>query len=118
MPANPDRNEKWNHNHEKIEIAFWQIYAETGLIPKVREISDITGLTPKTIYDHYYDMPVEEITEKYKVHLDRAMGALCKKAEEGDVNAIQLLAKLTGWTEKKKTELEIKNKTVEVKFTD
>lgn len=112
------RNKTWNDNHTLIETAFWKIYAETEKIPKISAIVQETGLSPKTIYEHYQDMDTSRITEKYKVHLDRAMSALAVKAEGGDVMAVQLLAKLCGWVEKKKTELDIKQKTVEVKFSE
>jgi len=115
---NENRNKTWNDNHAKIEEAFWRLYADTENIPKIKDLVTATGISPKTIYEHYQEMSTEEITEKYKVHLDRAMGALSKKAEDGDVYAIQLLAKLTGWIEKKNQTLEVKNKTLDVKFTD
>jgi len=118
MPINPNRNETWNMNHAKIEEIFWKLYADTGEVPKIKELVKDTGLSPKTVYEHYYEMDVSEITEKYKVHLDRAMAALAKKCEDGDIYAIQLLAKLTGWVEKKKTELDIKQKTLKVEFTE
>ena len=118
MPSDETRNKTWNINHAKIEESFWKLYADTGEVPKIRELVNETGLTPKTVYEHYYDMDVSEITQKFKIHLDRSMGALAKKAEEGDVSAIQLLAKLVGWTEKRKTELDIKQKSVKVEFTD
>jgi len=118
MPSNPDRNDTWNINHAKIEEIFWKEFADTGEVPKVKVLIEKTGLSAKTVYDHYYDMDISEITEKYKIHMDRAMGALVKKAEDGDIYAIQLLAKLSGWVEKKKTELDIKQKTVEVKFSE
>ena len=99
-----ERNITWQKNHETIEDAFWILFDRDGDVPPVSLISEHTGISKRTIYKHYEEMDTSEITGKWKLHMERAMAALSKKAEGGDVYAIQLLAKLTGFTEQKKIE--------------
>lgn len=111
-------DKRFKVNQEKIDQEFWKLFDETGEVPSVKQLTNSTGLAFKTIYNHYETQYVGDITSKWKIHMDRAMAALCIKAEKGDIQAIQLLAKLTGFIEKKKTEIEVKDKTVKVEFTD
>jgi len=118
MPYDENRTKNWNDNQALIEEKYWKFVTENEKAPKIRELAELTGLTRQTISAHYRDLNPEEIFGKYKPYLEEAMFALIEKAKTGDVAAIALLGKFTGFTEKKRTELDIKQKTVNVTFED
>jgi len=109
----------WDANHLKIIDAYTDFVDKNSKAPKVSELCVLTSLTRPTIYKHLKKMQLTEISNKFKIRAMTILEGVCKKAEEGDVQAAKLLLNLTfGWNEKTIVENKNTNRTLKITFTN
>jgi len=109
----------WETNHLKIIDAYTDFVEKNSKAPKVTELATLSGLTRPTVYKHLKQMQLTEISNKFKIRAMTILEGVCKKAEDGDVQAAKLLLNLTfGWNEKTIIENKNTNRTLKITFTN
>ena len=101
MEQDDEQNSVWEANHQKILDAIKKAteYAGTSL-PTVTEISRLTGLSRKTIYQHFNNFSshpaYKQRTEMYEALQSEVVLKICRQAMRGDMHAAKLYLELTG----------------------
>lgn len=115
---NSDKNDTYVRNHQIIEEAYVKLYDETGKHPSQTALAKETGLTRQTIYNHYKDLQLRDVSPKYKTRVNNVLNKLAEKAEEGDVQAIKLyLEVVLDWSPKRQIESTEKKEVIQVQYT-
>ena len=81
--AESKRRVDWEHNNELIYSAFIEVALNKKRYPKLSEISELTGLSIKTIHKHTSEGNFDAIKQKYSIFSEAALFQLATKAASG-----------------------------------
>lgn len=96
MPTRKD----WQTNHEALRIAFLKILKKKGSMPTAKEMSQATGLTEATIYEHYKHLKFEPQYHQSRALTDDIILAVAQSARRGNSQAQKLWFQvIEGWKE-------------------
>jgi len=84
----------WERTHFTIQETYLKIFKETGIVPSMRKVSEVSGVSLASIYRHYREMRIEDITEYHKIRADRILFALASAGEKGNERAAKLYFQL------------------------
>lgn len=107
LQENEAKNITWESNHQKIITAITDTMKwHAASPPNITEISKITGLSRKTVYQHikeYADMPAyKDKADMFGLLQFDVVMRLGATALTGDIKAIRLYLELTGALKKEK----------------
>lgn len=113
------KKEDFQKNHLIVLDAYTNYVEEHGKAPSITYLSQTTGLSRPTIYNHIKSMELSEVADKFKIRALTILEGIAKRAENGDVQAAKLMLSLAfGWNEKKILDVQQTNKTIQVTFTN
>lgn len=111
IPENGQQDDEqfrtWETNHQKILTAIGKvtIYAETNYLPTITELSRLTGLSRKCIYEHLHRSSTHpaclQRSEIFNSMEPEILLKIALKAMKGDLQAAKLYLQLTGKIEGK-----------------
>ncbi len=89
-------------NHDKIRLAFFEFVAEHNMLPSNSHLAKVTGLSEKTVRNHFREFDLSEITDKAKPFADSVLFSLTNRAlKRTDPATVKLYFQLVfGWNEK------------------
>jgi len=96
----------WDRNHALIMDAYFRLFVEMKRPPTQSEIAQACNLSRKTITSHASKITLDEVMPGVKLHTQRVLYGLTKRAEQGYRPEVELWLQLVhGWVPKSKHEL-------------
>jgi hypothetical protein len=90
----------WERNHAAITEAYITLIQELKYSPTQTQIAERCKLSRESVNAHLKELKIEDVTPDIKLHTQRVLLGLTKKAETGDAPAVKLWMQLVhGWKE-------------------
>jgi DNA-binding phage protein len=103
MPDDSQKSTKrqdWDRNHTAITEAYITLVQELKRPPTQTQIAERCQLSRESINKHLKELKLDDVTPDIKLHTQRVLLGLTKKAETGDAPAVKLWMQLVhGWVE-------------------
>ena len=96
-PRKRKKREDWELNHRMIERAYLTLFKDRLgqgdlTAPSTSEISEITGITQKTIREHLEELDLDRLTRHnpLKLMANQVLGGIATAGMKGDPKCAQL----------------------------